>query len=135
MIKFVLLKLNGPRRAKTCFLHMRKQRRRSDAQLHCAADQNPYFRYMDSLIPLLSKSKFQASSYPLWLYIPLCMGPIRKPRRPVFSRRGSMVQSTTRPCPARDSIMLTCPCNVNPLHPTFIYIYSAKKFCTDGFFG
>ena len=33
--------------------------------------------------------KFQASSHPLWLYSPVCVGPGRKPRRPVFSQRGS----------------------------------------------
>ena len=32
--------------------------------------------------------KFQASSHPLWLYSPICVGPGRKPRRPVFSERG-----------------------------------------------
>ena len=33
--------------------------------------------------------KFQASSHLLWLYMPVCVGPGRKPRRPVFSERGS----------------------------------------------
>ena len=33
--------------------------------------------------------KFQASSRILWLYNPVCVGPGRKPRRPVFSERGS----------------------------------------------
>ena len=33
--------------------------------------------------------KFQASSHLLWLYSPVCVGPGRKPRRPVFSQRGS----------------------------------------------
>ena len=33
--------------------------------------------------------KFQASSHLLWLYSPVCVGPGRKPRRPVFSKRGS----------------------------------------------
>ena len=35
--------------------------------------------------------KFQASSYLLWLYSPVCVGPGRKPRRPVFSERGSNI--------------------------------------------
>ena len=35
--------------------------------------------------------KFQASSHLLWLYSPVCVGPGRKPRRPVFSQRGSYV--------------------------------------------
>ena len=33
--------------------------------------------------------KFQASSHLLWRYSPVCVGPGRKPRRPVFSQRGS----------------------------------------------
>ena len=33
--------------------------------------------------------KFQASSHLLWLYRPVCVGPGLKPRRPVFSQRGS----------------------------------------------
>ena len=35
------------------------------------------------------KPKFQASSYLLWLYSLVCVGPGRKPRRPVFSQRSS----------------------------------------------
>ena len=35
--------------------------------------------------------KFQASSHLLWLYSPVCVRPGRKPRRPVFSERGSYV--------------------------------------------
>ena len=35
--------------------------------------------------------KFQASSHLLWLYRPVCVGPGRKPLRPVFSQRGSIV--------------------------------------------
>ena len=33
--------------------------------------------------------KLQASSHRLWLYSLVCDGPGRKPRRPVFSQRGS----------------------------------------------
>ena len=40
-----------PRREKTGYLHMRKQRRRSEA------DQRLCFRYVDSAIPILSKSE------------------------------------------------------------------------------
>ena len=58
------------------FLHMRKQRSRS-ASLH--RKYNPYF-----LNP-----KFQASSHLLWLYSQVCVGPGWKPRRPVYSQRGS----------------------------------------------
>ena len=35
--------------------------------------------------------KFQASSHPLWLHRPICVGAGRKPRRPVFSCRGSYI--------------------------------------------
>ena len=53
------------------------------------ADQRLCFRYMDTIIPLLAKSKFHASSHLLWPYSLVCVGPGRKPRRPVFSHRGS----------------------------------------------
>ena len=33
--------------------------------------------------------RFQATIHFLWLYRPVCVGPGRKPRRPVFSQRGS----------------------------------------------
>ena len=33
--------------------------------------------------------KFQDSSHLVWLYSLACVGPGRKPRRPVFSQRGS----------------------------------------------
>ena len=50
------------------------------------ADQRLCFRYTDTTI---LNSKFQASSHLLWPYSPVCVGPGRKPRRPVFSQRGS----------------------------------------------
>ena len=49
------------------------------------ADQRLCFRYIDSTILLLSKSKFQASSNLVWMYSRVCVGPGRKPQRPVFS--------------------------------------------------
>ena len=51
------------------------------------ADQRLCFRYTDSTIHLLSK--FQASSHLVWSCSLVCVGPGRKPRRPVFSQRGS----------------------------------------------
>ena len=48
-------------------------------------------QYLFFLIP-----KFQASSYLLWLHSPVCVGPGRKPRRPVFSQQGSYYRSRTR---------------------------------------
>ena len=53
------------------------------------ADQHLCFRYIDSTIPYFLNSKFQASGHLLWLYSLVCIGPGRKPRRPVFSQRGS----------------------------------------------
>ena len=82
--------LNEPRREKTGFLHMRKQRRETDQRL-C-------FRYTDSTSPLLPKPKLQASRHLLWLYCPVCVGPGRKPRRPVFSERGSNIVSLVFTC-------------------------------------
>ena len=38
-------------------------------------------------------SKFLVSNNLLWLYIPVCVGPDQKPRRPVFSQRSSNVFS------------------------------------------
>ena len=66
------------------------------------ADQRLCFRYTDSTIPLLPKSWdtifnhfgselnpiFQASIHLIRLYSPVCVGPGRKPLRPVFSQRG-----------------------------------------------
>ena len=44
-------------------------------------------RIVQSLLFL--NTKFQASSHFLWLYSPVCVGHGRKPRRHVFSERGS----------------------------------------------
>ena len=63
---------NEPRHEKADFLHMRKRRRP---------------RIVQSLYFL--NPRFQASSHLLWLYSLVCVGPGRKPRRPVFSQRGS----------------------------------------------
>ena len=54
------------------------------------ADQRLRFRYTDSKIPLLPKSEI-SSLHLLWLYRPVCVGPGRKPRRPVFLQRGSII--------------------------------------------
>ena len=56
------------------------------------ADQRLCFatRIVQSLYFLYTK--FQASSHRMWLYSPVCVGPGRIPRRPVFSQRGSYFQ-------------------------------------------
>ena len=46
------------------------------------ADQRLCFRYTDST---------KASCHLVWLYSPVCVGSGRKPRRPVFSQRGSFM--------------------------------------------
>ena len=57
------------------------------------ADQRLFFakRIVKSLY--LLNSKFQASSHFLWLYSLVCVGPGQKPRRPVFSERGSFYRN------------------------------------------
>ena len=55
------------------------------------ADQRLCFRYIDSTILFFLNPKLQASSHLLWLYSLVCVGPGRKPQRPVFSLRGSNV--------------------------------------------
>ena len=58
------------------------------------ADQRLCFRYIDIVQSLFFLNpKFQASSHLLWLYSPVCVRPGRKPRRPVFSRHGSYLDS------------------------------------------
>ena len=52
-------------------------------------DQRLCFRYTDSTILYFLYTKFQASSHLVCLYSLVCVGPGRKPRRPVFSQRGS----------------------------------------------
>ena len=62
------------------------------------ADQRLCFRYTEIQSLYFLNSKFQASSHLQWLHSPVCVGPGRKPRIPVFSQRGS-----------NTSIMLTRP--------------------------
>ena len=79
-----------PRREKPGFLHMRKQRRRSEL-FAVTAKLISAFVFATCIVQSLYflNPKFQASSHLLWLYSPVCVGPGRKPRRPVFSERGS----------------------------------------------
>ena len=80
--------INEPR-----FLHMPKQRRRSASQLISVFVLA--IRIVQSLYYLYPK--FQASSYLLWLYSLVCVRPGRKPRRLVFSERGSNGVMVTLP--------------------------------------
>ena len=58
--------------------------------------------------------KFQASSILLWLYSPVCARPGRKPRRSIFSQRGSNVSIPIR---------LARLCYLDPHNLTFKGIY------------
>ena len=75
----------GLRREKNGFLHMRKQTQISFAKLISAFVLAT--RKVRSLFFI--NPNFQASSYLLWLYSPVCVGPGQKPQRLIFSRRGS----------------------------------------------
>ena len=57
---------------------------------NCEADQHLCFRYMDSTIPLLSKSKISSLwSSSVFVYRPVCVGPGQKHKLLVFSRTDS----------------------------------------------
>ena len=104
---FLSIKVTGPvgtfepRCEKPSFLcmllHMRKQRRRSavktKTQISFAVTAKlistfVFATWIEQSLYFLNP-KFQASSYLVWLYSRVCVGPGRKPRRPVFSERGS----------------------------------------------
>ena len=53
------------------------------------------------------KPKFQASSRLLQLYSLVCVGPGRKPRRPVFSQRGSDEPHRQKNCVSELPTILT----------------------------
>ena len=55
------------------------------------ADQISAFVFAAWIVPSLCflNPKYQVCSHLLWLYSPVCVGPGRKPWRPVFWRRGS----------------------------------------------
>ena len=77
-----------PRREKTGFLHMRKQRRKSASRL--TAKLISAFVFAKKIVQSLYflSPKFQASSHLLYLYSLVCVGPRWKPRKSVFSQRG-----------------------------------------------
>ena len=53
-------------------------------------------------------TKFQASSHLVWLGNPVCVGPGRKPGRPVFSHRGSYIYRTFHMQTLLNSSCLLC---------------------------
>ena len=73
------------------------------------SDQRLCFHHIDSMIPLLPKTKFQASNHLLWLYSPVCVGHGRKLRRLVFSQCGSSsstILMTAKGIPVNHRFML-----------------------------
>ena len=112
---------------KTHFLQMRKQRHRSTAQLISAFVFDSWI--VQSLFYL--NPKFQASSHLLWLYSLVCDGPGRKPRRPVFSQRGSAICShignvMTMTCTQGEIIVYPCSCVRRCPHSQCSNILSSK---------
>ena len=80
------MELSEPRHEKTGFC-LFKNKGADQLRSNCEADQHLCFHYTDSTI--LLNPKFQASSLLLRLYRPICVRTGRKPRRLVFSHRGS----------------------------------------------
>ena len=85
---------NEPRHEKTGFLHYENkdadQLRGKTAKLISA------FVFTTRIVQSLYflNPNFQASGHLLWMFSPVCNGPGRKPRRPVFSQRGSNVSGS-----------------------------------------
>ena len=78
-----------PRHEKTIFFHMRKQRCRSALAVTVKLISAFVFATQLEQSLYYLNPKFKASSHLLWLYSLVCVGPGWKPRRPVFSQRGS----------------------------------------------
>ena len=80
-----------PFHEKTGFSPMRKQKAQISFAVTAKLISTFVFttRIVQSLI--FQGPNFQASSYLLWLYRPVCVRPGRKPQRPVFSHRGSFI--------------------------------------------
>ena len=77
------------RHEKICFFCICENKDADQLRGNRKADQRICFRYMDSTIPLLAKSEI--SSLWLYMYSPVCVEPGQKPRRLVFSQRGSFL--------------------------------------------
>ena len=82
---------NEPRHQKTVFLAYAKTKTQISFTVTAKLISAFVFttRIVQSLFYL--NLKFQVSSHLLWLYSPVCVGPGWKPRRPVFSQRGSNI--------------------------------------------
>ena len=81
---FVFQNLFEPRREKTGFFaHAKTKTQISFAVTAKLISAFVFATRIVQFLPFLN-TKFQVSSHLLWLYSPVCVGPGRKPRRPVF---------------------------------------------------
>ena len=87
--------LNEPRREKTGFFAYAKTKTQFSFAVTAKLISGFVFatRIVQSLFFL--NPKFQASSHLVWLTSPVCVGPGRNPRRPVFLERGSNYKLTS----------------------------------------
>ena len=78
-------------------------------------------------------TKVQGSSHLLLLYRPVCVRPGRKPRKPVFSHEAHIIQFAVIvseelralfQVKCKHVILLTCPCNEDPLTHYFYIVKS-----------
>ena len=99
--------LSEPRHEETGFLHMRNQKRRSAKLISAFVFATQIVQFFFFLNP-----KFQASNCIQWLHSPVCVGPGRKPRRPVFSQRGSSLTVSVR-SQVSDELHVTLPAQAN----------------------
>ena len=107
-----------------------ENKRADQLRSNCEADQRLCFRFSDSTISL--PPKFQISSHLLSLYSSLFVRPGRKPRRPVFSRRGSF-SIYIGPFPYERYIMINencCWCQGYLINIQFCFIRKRVAVCT-----
>ena len=89
---------------------------------NCTADQHLCFCLIDSMIPLLLK--FEASSPFPWLYRSICVRPGQKPRRPMFSCRGSFSSPPTNSLSDLNPSLSTSPATSSPSKAFSLSLYS-----------
>ena len=84
--------VNEPRRKKTGFLHTCENKDADQLRAVTAKLISAFvFATLIAQSLYFLNTKFQTSSHLLWMYSPVCVGPGRKPRRPIFSQRGSNI--------------------------------------------
>ena len=90
--------INEPRHEKTGFYAYAKTKKQISFAV--TAKLISAFVFATQIVQFLYylNPKFQASSHLLRLYSSVCVGPGRKPRRPIFSQRGSNSNILNRLC-------------------------------------